>query len=227
MLLSKEAAWKVDVEEKFVPIKDKQNYTLRRNWFHNRNCCTFSTYLLDKYPPDRPYNMLTIGVFEGAQEIWMCQNLLSHPDSKLICIDPWMQTNKLSQEFMDQCHDNAHANLSEWIQEGKVALNRGFSGSVMCEAITSEGAELCGVPVGEFDFIIIDGDHTRPAVLADALNAHALLKPGGWMLFDDVRNRISKKDHVWDGLIEFLQLMKDRVNLVWEHRYCSCVEKVS
>lgn len=213
-------AWQ-DVEGQIsIPIVG--NYVFRRRWFKLRNQCTFSTFLIPKYLPDTPYKMLTIGVFEGAQEVWMMQNLLKHPESKLYCIDPWQDTGKLDQTFMNQCHENATNNLSEW--KSQVNLQRGYSQEIMRNAI-NDGAYF-GEPMGSFDFIIIDGDHCAEPVYQDAVNAYEFLKPGGWMLFDDVRNQVQKHDHVKEGLEKFLPEYSNRVKFVWAHRFCDCYEKI-
>jgi len=38
----------------------------------------------------------------------------------------------------------------------------------------------------KFDFIFVDGDHTFPVVAIDAINAIRLVRPDGWVLFDDL-----------------------------------------
>jgi hypothetical protein len=53
------------------------------------------------------------------------------------------------------------------------------------------------------------------------------MKPGGWMLFDDVRNQgaDNRRDHVKQGLQMFLTEVGEGVQLAWEHRYMECYEK--
>jgi predicted O-methyltransferase YrrM len=43
-----------------------------------------------------------------------------------------------------------------------------------------------------FDFCIVDGGHTDDIPLKDCLNSLAMLKPGGWILIDDV---IENEEH--------------------------------
>ena len=216
----KDYAWNNCEDEMSVPIVG--DYTFRRRWFKLRNQCTFSTFLIPRFLPDTPYKMLTIGVFEGAQEVWMMQNLLKHADSQLFCIDPWQATSKLDQKFMDECRENAAKNLSQW--SSQVNLQQGYSQEIMQGAV-EDGAYL-GQAMGTFDFVIIDGDHCAEPVYQDAVNAFAFLKPGGWMLFDDVRNQVPKQDHVKEGLEKFLPEYANRVKFVWAHRFCDCYEKL-
>jgi predicted O-methyltransferase YrrM len=42
--------------------------------------------------------------------------------------------------------------------------------------------------IAEVDFLYIDGDHTFPATLIDYALYGSLVRPGGWIVFDDIRN---------------------------------------
>lgn len=222
-IVSKEEAWKDLPFQRNVPIDhDLGPYHFRRRWFKYRNQTTFSTFLLDKFPSDRPYTMLTIGVFEGAQEVWLMQHVLKHPDSKLFCIDPWHDTGKLDQTFMDEAYVHAKQNLSRW--ESQINIQRAYSQEIMQWAV-NDGAYF-GEPLNSFDLVIIDGDHNADPVLVDAKNALAFCKPGGWLLFDDVRNQYYKPDHVQHGLIKFVEQYGNQVRFAWAHRFCDCYEKV-
>lgn len=190
------------------------DFKFTRRWFLRRNIITWSTYLRGKYNNNTPMRMIQIGVFEGMDLIWCLQNILGHPDSHVIAIDPWEPTTKLDAEFMQACNGRAMHNLSPW--EDKVTLIRGHSQQVLPQ-INLEG---------QIDLVIIDGDHNRVPVLADAVNALRLLKPGGWMVFDDVRNRIPKADHVKHGIESFLGVYSNHVELAWKHRHCDCYEKL-
>ena len=213
----------MDREEMMIPIDMSQHdFRFRRRWFHLRNCCTFSTFLLPQYKKDKPWNILTIGVFEGAQEVWLMQNILCHPESRLFCIDPWAATTKLDRQFMEECRENALHNLKPW--EDQVTLIRGFSQDVLKDA--GENGGLLGIPNGAWDLIIIDGDHNADPVYQDAVGCLAMVKPGGWLLFDDVRNQVPKKDHVQAGLEHWLEDYGDMVDFVWSHRFCDCYEKL-
>lgn len=221
---TKEEAWAPLPNEKSVGIDMKRfPYKFRRRWFKLRNQLTFSTFLLDRFPSDKPYKMLTIGVFEAAVEVWLMQNVLKHPDSRLICIDPWQDTGKLGQDFMDECYANAQWNLSEWANQ--IQLIRGHSQEVLGAAIQDGG--LYGTPLESMDLVEIDGDHVAEPVYLDAVNAFEFVKVGGWLMFDDVRNRIEKADHVKQGLEKFLPEYAHRVEFAWAHRYCDCYTRVN
>lgn len=223
-LWTKEQAWAPIPNLRNVPIDETQHdFRFRRRWFRNRNQATFSSFLLDKFPIGRPYKMLTIGVFEGAQEVWLMQHVLTHPDSRLFCVDPWCPTTKLDAEFMEQCYANARHNLSPW--KDKVNLQRAFSQEIMSSAVRDGG--YLGEPLNSFDLVIVDGDHDATPVIVDAVNAYEFVKPGGWILFDDVRNQIYKPEHVWHGIERWLAGgYEQKVKFAWSHRYCDCYEKL-
>lgn len=213
-------------EETSVGIdKSMHDFRFTRRWFRHRNQATWSTFFLKKFSNDRPMNMIQIGVFEGMDLVWCLQNILGHTNSRVLAIDPWIETTKLDADYMNDVHDRAVHNLMPWRK--KHVIMRGFSQNILPN-ISYQGIEIRGqqVKTGQFDLIVIDGDHNADAVYMDAILSLRLIKPGGWMVFDDVRNRIPKKDHVQAGLDRFLGDHQDRVRTVWKHRYCDCVEKI-
>lgn len=224
-------AFAVDGDEANIPIDhDQHKFRFTRKWFKRRNQVTFSMYLPFKFASKRaqrkPFRMIQIGVFEGADLIWCCQNLLCyHSGSRALAIDPWTASRKLSADVMQQVEQRASWNLRPWRK--RVELVNGYSENVLADLINAGSRVIDGevIKTGEWDLIVIDGDHHAPAVLADAKNALQLVRPGGWILFDDVRNRSRKKKHVADGLQTFLAEHGDEVKLAWFHRFCNCYTK--
>lgn len=225
-ILTAAEAWSPREDEKLLGIIGREKFTFRRKWFRNRNCVTFSTFLPNQYPLDRPHFVLTIGVFEGAQEVWCMQHLLRHPESRLVGIDPWLtlehHRKECDQVFVDQCYENSKNNLSFWKEQ--VSLIRGKSQDVLGEALLR--GSLAGIPMGMFDLAIIDGDHQEDAVFIDAVNCYEMVRRGGWILFDDVRCRTRKVRQVKEGLTRFLKAYEGKVEWVWGHRFCECYVKV-
>lgn len=224
----------VTVEEAFAPVPGEvsipidmtqHDFQFTRMWFRNRNQSTWSTFLKPKFTGLRtswPIRMIQIGVFEGQDLVWCLQNILTHPDSHVIAIDPWAATTKLDQAYMDAVQARARHNLSPW--KDKVDLIHDYSDRGCLETL-SKGRfhEAC-------DLAVIDGDHNAPAVVSDAIYCYELLKNGGWMIFDDVRNRIPKPDHVVHGIEKFLSpasyQYQDKMKFEWAHRYCDCYSKI-
>ena len=197
-----------------IPINYNQHpFEFTRGWFRQRNQLTWSTFLKPMFEVNKPISAIQVGVFEFADAAWLMQNVLSHPSSTLVGIDPWEETTKLSKEYMEACYKRSKYNSLPWTD--KVKLLRGYSQKY-----------LPNLPMGQYDLIIIDGDHNALAVFDDALNSLRLLKNGGILVFDDVRNRIKKKNHVIHGIEMFLKENEDKVELKWQHRYADCYVKL-
>ncbi len=105
--------------------------------------------------------MLEIGTHEGRSATWLLDNILTHPDARLTCVDIHQQ-------------DNLMANLEATGQRGKVDLILGKSGDV-----------LMNQPRESFDFIYVDGSHWSCDVLEDAVLAFRAAKVGAIIGFDD------------------------------------------
>lgn len=207
-------------EEAFAPVEGEQNipidmtmhdFRFTRRWFVNRNQKTWSTFFPRRFSHDAPVRMLQIGVFEGMDLVWCFQNILGHADSYAIAVDPWMETRKISQQEMNNVHERAYLNLEPWRE--KVIILRQSSGWLRPDDFQ------------DFDLIIVDGDHTADAVYDDADFAFNKIKPGGWVVFDDVRNRIEKKDHVVHGLERYVDA-HENLKFEWAHRHCDCWSKI-
>ena len=112
--------------------------------------------------PDLHY--LEVGVFEGRSVVWMLENILTDPSSRVTAVDIFPAD--LEQRFRANV---AHAGASE-----RVAVRVGQSREV-----------LPGLPATSVDVAYIDGSHTADDVLADAVGVWRLLEPGGVLIFDD------------------------------------------
>lgn len=142
------------------------------NWFEISAQENFETHLKE-YAGKPDLKFLQIGAFTGDASLWMLNNILTDPSSKLKDVDTWEGSNEEVHKAMDfndvrQTYNNKvlkHSNLSLPMQ------------------MTS--TEFFKDNEDEFDFIYIDGDHTASGVIDDAIMGWAALKPGGIMAFDD------------------------------------------
>ena len=222
-IATKEEAFAKLEGEISIPIdRSMHDFHFRRRWFQLRNQATASTFIKSHYDPNRSWNFLHIGIFEGMCEVWTMQNVLCSPASHLVCIDPWESTAKLDSAFMESCCQNAIHNLSPW--KDQITFICGYSQDILKEAIKYGG--LADIDVGKFDFAMIDGDHGAEPAYIDMVNCLQMVKQGGWLVCDDVRTQVPKENNVRAGLEHFLADYGDQVKMVWEHRYCSCLEKL-
>ena len=108
---------------------------------------------------------LEIGVFEGRSALWMLENILTHPTSKITCLDVFSRKDAYKRLL---------SNLKLSGFSHKVTMIKGRSQET-----------LKTLPLESFDIVYIDGSHTAPDVLADAVLSWSVLKKGGVMIFDD------------------------------------------
>lgn len=202
-------------------IQLTHNFQFTRNWFRTRNLPTFRTQVLPVWA-GRPLRYLEIGVFEAQSMVWMMQNVVTHPASRAVGIDPWLLTTKLDAEFMELVGQRAMHNTEPFRE--RCQLIRGSSAEVLRRMLHRGG--FAGISKDSVDICMIDGDHNRLAVLDDARLCVQLVKTGGWILFDDVENDHKKENHVRHGVDDYLAESKD-LKLIWKHRYVECYEKVS
>ena len=203
-------------------IEDQFDFNFTRNWFLNRNLSTFREYVYPEWK-DKPISYLEIGVFEGMSMVWMMQRILTHKDSFGVGVDPWLMTNKATNEFMEEVMDRAIHNTSTF---DRCTLIRSNSVEVLTKMIRTKNGFL-GIKANSLDLCMIDGNHHELGVLDDAQRVLQLLRVGGWVLFDDVENRLTKVAHVKQGLSTFTDTHKDEIKLLWKHRYMECYEKVA
>ena len=159
-----------------------KNYKYTENWFD------YSGFdQLPFFNTKEEIHILEIGSFEGKSAVWFLENYLQNPKSTITCIDPW--TN-YSQD--DNSFNSYNSNNAEWdftnhkktflhniFESGcfdQVNINHGFSHEILPQLINAKK---------QYDFIFIDGNHTAPFVLTDAIMSWYLLKVNGVMSFDD------------------------------------------
>ncbi len=121
----------------------------------------------------QPLRALEVGSFEGRSAVWLLQNILTHPQSQLTCVDRW-EDPEVQRRFRSNIAEaGRRESVVESVGDSSVALRR--------------------VP-GPFQLIYIDGSHEARDVLVDAALCWSQLQPGGILIFDD---------YGWNGAVEF------------------------
>lgn len=119
----------------------------------------------------QPIKGLEIGSFEGRSAVWFFENVLTHRDSGLHCIDTFegsVEHNAIDLTTLEATFCN---NLAPWRE--RLTVYKGLSHKVLPKLADT------------FDFIYVDGSHEPRDVCLDGILAWSLLKPGGVMIFDD------------------------------------------
>lgn len=114
----------------------------------------------------KPCEVLEIGSYEGRSARWLLDNVLTHPNAWLRCIDPFEDTRRW-QLFE---HNTRYYNNDQCSARKSKSVE-------YLPQLRQEGAR--------FDFIYIDGSHEAPDVLFDAVLSFEMLRIGALMCFDD------------------------------------------
>lgn len=127
---------------------------------------------------------LEIGCFEGQSACWFLDNILTHPTSRLTCVDPFaVPMATILLRFFEAHFDQ----------------NIAASGAAdrVTKLIGPSQVVLRTMQPSQFDFIYVDGSHKVGDVLQDAVLAWTVLRPGGVVMFDDY----ALVDDVSEGLM--------------------------
>jgi predicted O-methyltransferase YrrM len=153
-----------------------------------------------------PLHMLEIGCHEGMSAVWMLENVLKHPGSRLTCVDPFVDMDEGTTEMPNTLQlfkRNALVNFVE-----KVDLHVDYSSTVLKKFALANQM---------FDIVYVDGDHHAVNVLEDAILAFRLLKVNGIMIFDDYMGGgqdMYKAKHPHMGVTAFMTLYGPYLNLI-------------
>jgi predicted O-methyltransferase YrrM len=109
---------------------------------------------------------LEVGCFEGRATVWLLENVLTHPSSRIVCVDSF-DVHAEQEAFFD-------ANVALVGATARVEKKKGLTVSVL--------PALAG---RTFDWIYVDADHRAISVLTDAVLGWPLLRRGGYLVFDD------------------------------------------
>lgn len=117
----------------------------------------------------RPCTAVEVGSYEGRSSLWLLENVLVHPGSRLHCIDVFAD-----HERVDSYWHRFHANIAP--HRDKVEVHRGYSFDQLVRLVAA------GVRA---DFVYVDGSHRAADVLEDLILGFRLLLPGGLIVCDD------------------------------------------
>jgi len=122
----------------------------------------------------KPTKVLEVGCFEGRATTFLIEKC---PDVSITCVDPWQGSIDIPSEMMKGAEDRFDKNTAEAMRPGTSLTKIKMKSSKALPILLSEGRL--------FDFIYVDGSHTAPDVLSDAVDCFRLLRVGGALIFDD------------------------------------------
>lgn len=115
---------------------------------------------------DRPVNWLELGSYEGRSAVWTLENILTHPQAQLTCVDLWR----------GDYEKNFDANLAPYMAHGNVEKLKGDCFDILAQ-LTCEKRVFHG--------IYVDADHQAKSALTEAAIGWRMLAKGGFLIFDD------------------------------------------
>lgn len=147
------------------------------NWFDGIKASTNFENILSEYKGKDNLSFLEIGSFTGDSAVYMLENILTSPSSKLFCIDTWAGSLEHAGELKEKfIMGDVEKRFDERIEP--------FKDKVYKFKTTSQ-EWLLNNRSNTFDFIYIDGDHTASTIISDAILSWDLLKVNGILAFDD------------------------------------------
>lgn len=147
------------------------------NWFDGIKASTNFENILSEYKGKDNLSFLEIGSFTGDSAVYMLENILTSPSSKLFCIDTWAGSLEHAGELKEKfIMGDVEKRFDKRIEP--------FKDKVYKFKTTSQ-EWLLNNRSNTFDFIYIDGDHTASTIISDAILSWDLLKVNGILAFDD------------------------------------------
>lgn len=137
-----------------------------------------------KLDPAARRQIVEIGVYEGASSCFWSDFYMSHPDSRLISIDPFTGSEEHHRDpaaypELRQIELTARTNISKSDNAGKIDLIKARSWDVFPRLARERGPEPW------IDLLYIDGAHDPTSVARDTSLYVPMVKSGGMVIFDD------------------------------------------
>ena len=123
-----------------------------------------------------PIRILEIGSWQGGSSLWLLDHVLGPRGGVLHCVDTWGGSSEhgFLAELGITIEALFDANIARNPHGALVEKKKGPSEEV-----------LPGLEPHSYDLIYIDGAHEASFAIQDAIHAHRLVRPGGFLLFDD------------------------------------------
>ena len=146
-------------------LMENPNFKFQSDWFSKRIPDWEKFLEHQKGAPNLEY--LEVGSFEGRSTVWILANILTHPTSRITCIDTFGGSMEHGRMGLDTTviEDTFWHNIWVIKVENKVRVLKGKSQEV-----------LRRLPFDTYDFAYIDGSHVASDVLTDAVLTFPLIK---------------------------------------------------
>lgn len=134
--------------------------------------------------PDEKRQIVEIGVYEGASSVFWSDFYMSHPESRLLSIDPFTGSSEHHEKpenypELERIELTARGNIAKSDNAAKIEILKGCSWDVFPEVNRRFGAEPW------IDLLYIDGAHDPTSVARDTALYVPMVRSGGVVIFDD------------------------------------------
>lgn len=144
-------------------------------------------HLAERFVEWQPENILEVGTYHGTGTCYLAE-MVRERGGHVTTVDlPWTATDRMSRQVEQQLEacglDNATVLRRDDGAEG-----------FLFEYLASDSQP--------FDFVYIDGGHQWTKTVPQFCLALSCLRPGGWILFDDINNeKYPEVGEVWRHVV--------------------------
>ena len=175
------------------------------DWFGRYAAYWRELFVSQGWRPDVPRTVVEIGSYEGRSALWMLENLLQHPQSRLLCVDTFQ-----GREQPDSYWHRFEANVLHSRHAAKVSVSASASLPFLTRFVASGN---------KADFIYVDGSHRAAEVLEDLVLAFHAMRPGGIIICDDYLKGAPAGDLTLGSpklaVDAFTTIYRDRLDIPW------------
>jgi predicted O-methyltransferase YrrM len=149
-------------------------------------------------------NILEIGCFEGMSSVFFAENFLSHSNSTLTCVDPFLSIDNNDHNIYLQNNEELHFyhNILNCKNSHKIKIYK------MTSDLFFENNKVT------FDFIYIDGCHEPEFVERDLTNSFKFLNINGIIWMDDYLG--GEKFKIKNAIDKTLEQFKSHFEIIHE-----------
>jgi predicted O-methyltransferase YrrM len=157
--------------------------TFSADWTHGR--VDLWTPYLQHLVGRENVNALEIGCYEGRSTVWMLENILTHPTSRIVCVDPFLggSVPDLPNEYLTAFVANTLP------YQKQVRIVQAKSREVSAETL------LRFAP--GYDLIYIDASHLPDETVLEARLAWSVANQGAVIIFDDYSGGLKEAVQAW------------------------------
>jgi hypothetical protein len=160
-----------------------------------------------------PLEAVLVGVGQGGTALWLLDQVIAPRGGSLRCLDSWAGSS--GYPLLDADLEARGTSVREVFATN---LSRGGHSAVPERVLLLEGAveeQLADLPAASADLVWIHGACGAEGVLERAVLAQRLLRPGGFLVFDDVQAQLpDRRRNPGRAVAMVLDVFRDRYRLL-------------